>query len=1025
MSFPSTEQAAVVDHAADEPLRVVAGAGTGKTTTMAARLERLVRDGVEPEQALGITFTNKAAEELADRLRDRLPDLAEAGRQVEVLTYHGFAHAILREYGALVGVRRDTPVVSTGSARQLLSEALGAEPRVHLDLTARPQRIGDLAALSTRLADHLLDASALLDHDDTAGAAPARRELATALAAYERRKRELGLVDYGDLVLLAHRLLVEHPPIARRIAGRYRVVLLDEYQDTNPAQRELLRVLFGSGSSVTAVGDPDQTIYEWRGASLANFARFGEHFPKRDGTPAGDRALSVNRRSGSAIVAYAEAVRSRIGAGGVDQLRPDPAAPPGRIEVARLRTDLDEAEWIAERIVRLHDEEDVAWRDIGILFRRHGQIATVREALERRDVPVEVAALGGLLQIPEVADLHAWLRVLGRPDDAPAFARLALGSTYRLGLGDLVPVSAWVRRHRRASRDDTEGVGAAILEAVDRLEDLPELEPEARRRLERFRDRYRRLLTAAHSMGLAELCRTILDETDAWLEVEALADAHRLSTRLNLYRFLDLAEAWSPLTGTPTLEAFLDHLEVLEDDDAANELDTASVGGEDAVGLLTVHRAKGLEWPVVVLPALARGIFPSTTGALPDPDRRADHVPHELRLDARWIEAPPAEAGSARTDHYRRARDAQEWRTAYVAVTRAKSLLVATSAHWYSEKQPKPPSDLHLVGRDQPAASVEVWVEDAGDPPSRPGIVAGDVPSPDPIPGGWRRVLGATLERPDEPRRLAGELDVTDAYDARMDQLRMTLDDLPTVPTVDDGDDGFRTSVTGLVTYATCPRRFFWSEVDRLPRRPSPAMRRGIELHRRIELHNRGSMALDEATEDFYDVPDRPTTGEGVSAFASFSASRFAEDRPILVEAPFELAVADARVSGRIDAVYEPSPGRWEVVDFKSGRARDDGPQRVQLQAYAVAVDDAAFSPEPPSSVRVAFVYLGDGLTEVGTDVDEAWLAAARDDLARLVAAARDEQYDPEPSEACRTCDFTRFCEPGSAWLEATGRSPR
>ena len=1017
MTFrPSPEQQAIIEHPL-ESIRVVAGAGTGKTTTMAARLAELVKaHGIEPEEALGITFTNKAAEELADRVGIHLGSYAEDGRRVEILTYHGFAHGILREYGALVGVRRDAPVVSTGYTRQLMTDALAASPRPHLDLTARAHRVREVAALASRLGDHLASPADVLGVGDDSPASAPRSDLADALTVYESRKRALGIVDYSDLVALAHRLLVDHPAIADRIRNRYRVVLLDEYQDTNPAQREVLRVIFGNGFPVTAVGDPDQTIYEWRGASLANFARFGAHFPHADGGPAAELELTVNRRSGRDIVDLAERVRSRIGGDGVGRLKSLDGAEPGAIEVARLRTAPDEAEWIAERVLSLHDDDGLAWRDIGILFRRHRQITLIREAMERRGIPVEVAALGGLLAVPEVADLHAWLRVLGRPDDAPAFARLVLGSGYHLGLADLAPVAAWVRSRRRPGHDD-EGSGAAVLEAVDRLEDLVGLSPEATRRLARFRDRYRRLLEGAQSLGLSSLCRTILDETDAWLEVEALDDAARLSARLNLYRFLDLAEAWNPLDGVPSLEAFLDYLDVLDEDDSADELDTASVGGEDAVAILTVHRAKGLEWPAVVLPALAHSVFPSTHGALADPLARADQIPHALRLDAEWID-PPSEDDTERKDALRDARDAQEWRTAYVAVTRAKARLITTSAHWYSEKTPRAPSELQLIARDHPASTEMVWVSDAGDSPGLMRLPEDHPEDADTLPGGWLSILGDTLEDANRTREVARLLGVESAYDAQMDQLRITLDGLPE-PTPDaPTDDRFRTSVTGLVTLATCPKRFYWSEVDRLPRRPSAAMRRGVDLHRRIEVYNRGSMALDEATDDFYDAPDQPTRRQAESGFTAFAGSRFAQERPRLIEAPFELVIDDAHIAGRIDAVYEPQPRSWEIVDFKSGKRRPDGPQRVQLEAYGLAVTDATFSSEPPEQLRVSFVYLGDGLEVVSEDVDDAWLTDARRHVSHLVSVAQEGVYEPTPSDACRSCDFARFCPQGTEWLE-------
>jgi DNA helicase-2/ATP-dependent DNA helicase PcrA len=1021
MTFtPSPEQLAVVDHPLS-PLRINAGAGTGKTTTMALRLGVLIEDGsVAPEEALGITFTNKAAEELADRLRHRLGELAADGREVEVATYHGFALGLLREFGALVGVERSAGLITPGYARQLLTGALTAAPR--LDLTATGRRVDELAVLGGQLGDHLLSANDLI------AAAPAdagevwadRLEMARALEWYTDRKRALGLVDYADLITEAYRLVSEHPEIGERIRERYRVVLLDEYQDTNPAQRQLLRSIFGGGFPVTAVGDPDQTIYEWRGASLENFAAFPDHFAGEDGTPATTMPLSINHRSDRRIIEFANRVRSQISAnGGLDALRHRKGALDGSVRAGWFRSALDEARWIAGETVRLH-ETGFRWSEIAVLFRAHRQIGLVREALERQGVPVEVASLGGLLEVPEVADLHAWLTILDRPDDSPSLMRILLGPFYRLGLGDLAPLAAWVRRRRPDTPDDDlGGIGWALLEAIEHLDECPGLDDEPRRRLVAFHAAYRSLLEAAQAATLVDLCRMILDQTGAWPEIEALDDAARLSARLNLYRFLDLAEEWSPLEGGPSLEAFLDYLDLLREERGVDALDTARVSGADAVALVTVHRSKGLEWPVVFLPALSEGTFPAQPRVYPDPVLRAQFVPFDLRLDAGALPVLP-EDESERKELLRGLHHDQEWRTAYVAVTRAAHHVVCTGAYWYSEKKPKKPGPLFELAAA--VGDIVTFEAEAGEPPPtlRFEDATGDGPDPA-FPEGWRTTLRLAVNDPDLPRRLAEEDGRASAYDASMEQLRLTLDGIVEPTPADPGDATFRTSVTGLVTYAACPKRFYWSEIDRLPRRPSAGMRRGVEIHRRIELHNRGTMALEEVTEDLYDVGPGEGGAKPEDAYAAFLSSRFATERPLLVEAPFDLSVGDGRIAGRIDAVYEPNPGTWEVVDFKSGRRSDDPARRVQLQAYAVAVHDAGFAEGPPDRVRVAFVYLGGGLEEVVEEVDPVWMQASRDRLEALVGAAASGEYGPTPSAACRHCDFTRFCPEGTSWLEAAG----
>ncbi|MGI9609697.1 MAG: PD-(D/E)XK nuclease family protein, partial [Acidimicrobiia bacterium] len=569
----------------------------------------------------------------------------------------------------------------------------------------------------------------------------------------------------------------------------------------------------------------------------------------------------------------------------------------------------------------------------------------------------------------------------------------------------------WVRTRGSESdvADDSEAPGFSLLEAALEVEELQR--PAATEALARFRDLYGRLVEDAQGVTLVELCRRILSNLGVWIEIEALDDAAARSARLNLYRFLDLAESWSPLEGHPSLTAFLDYLTTLLDESAPEELDLARVADADAVTLITVHRAKGLEWDVVFLPAVVIDTFPARLRSFDDPFTHPRSLPYADRLDSAALPTLDPNDDKARKAALRPRHEDQEWRTAYVATTRARHRLLVTGAFWYSQKRPKKPSSLFDLVAGLSDVIEHAACEDPGERPEAATAHA-SLPAPDPhFAGGWESALRAAAADRDWPR---DQTTNPAAYDDHVNQLSLVLDSLPE-PESGEGDAATTTSVSGLVTYATCPKRFYWSEVDRLPRRPAPWLKRGVELHRKIELHNRGVVPL-ELTEDVpYDLVPEEAEPKA-DAFTTFQESRFARSQPRWIEAPFQLASDEMRIRGRIDAIYDTG-GEWEVVDFKSGRHRPDPARIVQLQAYAVAVAEGALGVDRPESMSVTFAYFGDGLEEVSETVDDAWLTEARERIGGILGDIAAEQFDTAPSEACHHCDFTRFCDAGKAWL--------
>ena len=1011
---PSPEQKTILDMGLDT-IRIRAGAGTGKTTTVALVIANLVENhGVDPERILGITFTNKAASELADRVKAFLGTAVDEGRQAEVHTYHGFAAQILAEFGALAGVDTRVRVITPTFSRQILSETYHHTTYDHLDIT-NAHGLDKIRTLGDRMGDHLLTPSDLIDHvDPTDDVWAMRGEMLETLRRYDTDKRRLGVVDYSDLVTLSTRLLAGHPDLAAEIRARYQVVILDEYQDTNPAQRVLLTTVFGPadgrvGIPVIAVGDEDQTIYEWRGASAENFDLFPTHFPAPDGGAAKHGALTLNRRSAPEILEVANEIRRQANPAAEDLVSHQPESK-GEVVTYWAEDAVAEADWIARRFAALH-QAGTPWSEMAVLFRKNRDFAVVVDSFARSDIPVEVANLGGLLSVPEVADLRAWLTVVDRPEHSPSLVQILFGSRYRLGYADIAPLTRWLGGTRREDVDRDAVPGLTLLEAIEEVDQIEGLRPGARGAFEHFLGIYREVLSESQGASLVEVCRLVLDRTRAWQDVESLPINQRTTARLNLYRLLDLAEEWSPLKGRPSLSAFLEYLEAMEDE-PAEELDSAHLSGEEAVTLVTVHRAKGLEWDVVAIPAVTDGSFPVKGRTFPDPLRFAQFLPPEHRID-NALDAIPAEEKD-RGDYFREQNALQEWRVAYVAATRARSMLIMTGSYWYGLPEPtvkaKKPSELFDLVEQHPVARNEGHVDE----PPRPALLrfAAATTSPDPLfEDGWDGALRAAVADEGALLEMAAAMGVADAYQQKVDEIRQTLFDLDALGVMIAEPEKARVvSVTGLVTYAQCPKRFFWSEIDPLPRRRNMAAIAGTDLHRRIELHQRGQVPFEDLEPGLYDAMDE-ATGEG--GFKAFIDSRYGTEPARLVEAPFSFHTESGyEIRGRIDAVYERE-GNWEIVDFKSGRRKDEPARIVQLQAYAVAATEVDFGLDKPEQIDVTFAYLGGGLDVHTEHADDEWRRDAARNLEDLTSAIEGARFEAVPGDWCHTCDFLRFCPEG------------
>ena len=1063
--FPPTDEQAAVIAAPSGPLVVIAGAGAGKTETMAARVVWLIANGyAEPGQVLGLTFTRKAAGQLLRRVRSRLARLAGVGLDPGgpalepvgtpvVSTYHAFAGSLLRDYGLLLPVEPETRLLSETELWQLAFDVVsGYRGQLRTDKT--PAAVTSMVLrLWGQLAEHLVDTRQLrdthLELERLIHALPPgpyqrdrgpsqwllrllatqteRAELVPLLDALHERMRAAKVIDFGVQMASAARLAANFPQVGQDLRNRYRVVLLDEYQDTGHAQRVALSALFGGGCddgdgglALTAVGDPIQSIYGWRGASATNLPRFTTDFPRADGTPAPVLELRTSWRNPPRALQVANAIsaEARRRSVAVHALRPRPDAPPGTVRCALLPDVQAEREWIADHLYghyqRAH-ADGVSPPTAAVLVRRNADAPPIAGALRARGIPVEVVGLGGLLSIPEVAEVVAMLRLVADPMAGAAAMRVLTGPRWRLGGRDFAAL--WQRAlalgrgldageapspESIAIATGLDGDTACLADAISDPGPAGSYSAEG----------YQRITTLAAELGalrghlghsLPDLVAEVRRMLGVDCEVRAAAGGGTAwAGTEHLDAFADVVAGYAERTtatdvsataSVAGLLAFLDAAETVE-----NGLPPAPVAvARDRVQVLTVHSAKGLEWQVVAVAHLSDGIFPSTASRsswLTD----AAELPPLLRGDNASegaLGVPVLDTSdvtnrkqlSDKISEHRRQleqrRVDEERRLLYVAITRAEDTLLVSGHHWGSTGiKPRGPSDFlcelkdiidRSVAAGDPCGEVEHWAPAPADGernPLRDNVVEATWPA-DPLAGRrsdvergaalvTRAMSAAATEASadiDGPRQPGGAPWAAEVDALLAERARLVGPPGRTLPS--------QLSVSSLVDLARDPASAAQRLMHRLPTRPDPHALLGNAFHSWVQ-HYYGAERLFELG----DLPgaadsDVGDTQELAALQAAFVESSWASRTPVAVEVPFEMPIGDTVVRGRMDAVFADPDGGTTVVDWKTGEP-PRGPEAmrqaaVQLAVYRLAW--AALAGVPESSVRTAFYYVRAGAT--------------------------------------------------------------
>jgi len=1078
---PTPEQVAIIS-APVEPLLVVAGAGSGKTETMASRVVWLVANGyAHPDQILGLTFTRKAAGELAHRVRTRLGQLirhlgrddAFAG-EATISTYHAYAARVVTEHGLRAGYEPSARLLTEAARWQIVDSLVRSYTGEMTGVNRAPGTVtDDVLALAAELSEHLVTPDELAawtgrffaevqelpgrvykDVTDMLQRQRQRLTLLPLVRLYDQRKLDLEAMDFGDQMARAARVARDHPEVGAIERGRFSIVLLDEYQDTSHAQVTMLNALFGGGHPVTAVGDPCQSIYGWRGASAGTLDRFPAEFAGPGGADAWVRTLTMSWRNRPEILDVANALSRPLRAAGarVAELKAAhrvAGSVGGRtVACALLPTFADEAAWIGDSML-------TAWRiaaglpdspaeqiplekrpTSAVLVRVRSQIPAIEEALRARGLPVEVVGLGGLLDTPEVRDVVCTLRVLADPTDGASLLRLLTGARWRIGPRDLVAL------HRRArglaaaraavvNRQDPADVvadrldDATLVEAMADLGAPQQYSAEGYARLRAFSrelSALRQRLDQPLPDLVADIERTIGLDVEVAVRGWAAGDAGL--ARGHLDALGDTAARYAAETDGGTLAGFLAFLAAAEEEERGLEPGQVDVV-EGAVQILTAHAAKGLEWDVVSVAGLSRGVWPGLTrntdhylmgiGVLPFP-LRGDHegLPRfdlSAAQDQKGVLAAVTGFGRQWREHDER----EERRLAYVAVTRPRRLLLC-SGYWWGDgvKRPRGPSvfldEIRAICAEG-AGVVDVWTpEPAPDAanPSTEVVVSAEWPF-DPL--GLRRP--AMQAAADLIRRMIADPDASAAQafaelaarDPEVAERAGLAADLVGIPTPDraaveradqavqadpdivrwrreadmllaERDERARRtgplevalpahlSVSQLVVLRRDPQALARSLRRPLPQRPRPQARRGTAFHAWLEQRF-GSVRLIDLDELPGAADDDAAADEELAALQeAFLTGEWADRTPIEVEVPFATTIAGVVVRGRMDAVFAEPGHRFDVIDWKTGRrpsGADAEAAAVQLAAYRIAW--ASLAGVPVDRVRAGFHYVREQVT--------------------------------------------------------------
>lgn len=971
-------QKQAVTHGAG-PLLIVAGAGTGKTTVLTRRYQALLQEAkVTTDSILALTFTDKAAGEMEDRVLKLMP---VGAYDFWISTFHGFCQRMLENHALEIGLstpfRLLTPTDCWLLLRRHLSELplkayrpLGNPTKFLRALVQHISRAKDEGVTADRYGKFAKSIEFSVQAEGQVEERERLEELAALYAVYTQIMRAEGCLDFGDLILETLRLFRERPLLLEKYRAQFKYILVDEFQDTNWAQYELVKLLAGTQKNLTVVGDDDQAIYKFRGASLANILQFRDDFPE-----ATTVALTKNYRSKKEILDLAyrsieknnpnrlevkladtglsKRLQAEMGEGGS-----------GTVELLWTRTVEQEADKVVEQIERIkRTDPSATWNDFAVLVRSNDGAEAFVRAMERARVPFQFMALRGLYAKPTVIDLVSLLTLLDTRTDSAIVWRVLTMECYGLGASDVAELLAYANRKGYP-------LWSVVREAAS-SEKTVFLSPSGRKVLQRIYEDIEGLAELARRALPFQVFQAVLEKTGFLACVLRLTERDRVEALRHVSGFADRLRRYEQITHAPTLHGFLEEykMEIESGEEGALESDPEAEG-PDMVKILTVHAAKGLEYRFVFVVSMVDQRFPTRarSEAIPLPDGLVQE-----RLPE----------GNAHIE--------EERRLFYVALTRAKERLFLTGSYEYGGTRDKKPSSF--------LAEMDLT------PPPKEALAQ-------------QEVVELLTSRSDTHEELVKDLALyplkrrfsfTQLAAFRKCPLQYKFSHVYRIPTLGSYQRSFGQSI-----------HLTFQKVFQLHQARTAATQASL-FDTPVAGVTAGSWAvtLEEALEIYEDTwidewyPDR-TMHDDYKAKGKVAVTRSMESwaahppQPLELEKEFILQIGGHSIKGKIDRVDRNSDGTVTIYDYKTGEAKEklESEDKEQLYLYQLALEGRGFT-----VASLKYVYVLDR-QELEVDLlEEAKKEQFLTKMAERMDAILTSKFEatPEPF-VCKYCDFRQVC---------------